>query len=285
MLPADTREKVKSEIAKLEARLDLAHGNIGSAHSNALDEQLKLQQKAVESELTNAERDKLYSERFREALHDVRHNNPAKKQREKAERITTAKSHAQEKEKKAVSNFAKKAEKLRFEDQHQIEQAAADHEAKFHVNLNDFTRTFYHAGIGTLPVNEGAEQYARDMVVAQKNSEERQKQIKEGIKKRSQEAAVRYRTEKDEEVLGKELEMIRKIEKEEELELIVNEPQKELGAASLYRTEEREAMKEARMRRFLVYKDEIPRPRGRAPEPQPLHMIMTSPIVSDDEEL
>jgi hypothetical protein len=285
ILPSDTREKVKSDIAILEARLDLARANLGSAQSNAVDEQLKIQQGIVQLELAKAEQDILYSERFREAIHDIRKNHPKQKLKQRAERLGSAKSHAQEREKLAVSNFAKKVEKQRTEDRQQNEKAAAEHEAKFHVNLNDFARTFYHAGIGTIPVNQGAEAYERDIMVAEKIEEERKRRIQVGIKKRSEEAAFRHQTEKDEHLLKKELEMIRKIEKDEELDLIVNEPQKECQISSLYRMEEREAVRQARIQRFLAYKDDVPKPRGRAPEPQPLHMIMTSPIVSSDEEL
>jgi hypothetical protein len=87
--------------------------------------------------------------------------------------------------------------------------------------------------------------------------------------------------EHDTDDLKTELAQIRHVEVSEELAKLKKQPQKENPTAATYCLDERERRRQERIQRFLAVNEaEGPKPRGAAPQPQPMNPIPTSPAVS-----
>lgn len=282
----ENNERIKSQIAVLQARLDAARSGLGAGQANARELELQDQQERAQDAMKRMEQDKVQAVRFKQAMNIVRENDPRIPMQKRAERINTARETAIAKTTSKIKQFAEIQKKREEEERVQVKAAKKEEYDRYHpkLHLDDYARTFYHADVGLIPVNHEADQYLKDIDEATVKREKMEAHNKEALRQRTAMAAHKHQVAKDTQQLQRELAAIQQIEVNSELESLKQNPQKEHPTAAAYQMDERERKRQARIQRFLALSDEAPKPRGPAPQPQPMHVMTTSPAPSSDDE-
>ncbi|OHT11646.1 hypothetical protein TRFO_03849 [Tritrichomonas foetus] len=281
----EEKQMKKRQIENFRSRLAVAQKNMGTAQSNAADAMLEEQQYKAQQKIERKEQQRIAQARFAEAMGVVRANDPRIPLQERANKIVSARDVANKREAAAIEKFNKMMKEQKEQEKLAQEALKAQEEVFLHPKLNpeDFANTHFHAGIGIIPVTHDAVNYQKELEKSEQAEKEQMQKRKNDIIKRTKRAAFQHQIEKDTENLAKELQAIHQTEVDEQLDAIKKHPQRELIAGTTYNLVDRDAKKQARIQRFLAFNDDAPKPRGPAPQPQPLHMIPTSPVQSDDE--
>ena len=282
--PAYRKQKLQ-EKEQLKTRIEAHEQQFGSAQKNA---QEALKQKKIsdeEMEKVNHERELREKERFAKAMKRVYDEDPRREFEKISERLNSARGTARLRENQSLQRYNQKIDKIK-EEAEKAAQDAIEEDKLLHpkLSIDDYARSFYHSGIGTIPVNHEAEEYAQQLEDEKSKIKIEEKKRKGEISKRSKMAARFSGVQKDTNELADELERIRAYETNEKLQDIL-ETRAEMPIDKLYNQDDHYQKRQARIDRFLIVNDEAPIPRGKPPQPQPMILSThTSPISSDNED-
>ncbi|KAH0788786.1 hypothetical protein GPJ56_007468 [Histomonas meleagridis] len=270
-----SKEERKAKLAEIELyrkRLENAKKNIGNAHHAAVIQNQKEEEQQKLDVVRQKEREILDAERYDQAIQYQRENDPNKPFRERVKRMQTTKKSENNMQKLKREKYVMRIEKEKEEEREQqkLLQQKKNEIYRPKLYLEDYAKTFYHADIGLIPVNNEAIQYQKEMEKSKQEQEEKQKKQERNMKRIINKSIKKYNAEKDAAKLEKELEMIKQIEINENLEQLNAAPQKKLPAALTYNIDDRNKKRQERIQRFLVFNDEAPKPKGPPPQPQPM---------------
>jgi hypothetical protein len=276
------RLELQPEIEELQAHLASARRHLGSGQYRAVCDGISAGQDRESVAAAQAARDAVTSARFRDALADVRNNDPRLRAAERAQQLGDAKQRANDTERRRAARHTQDNQRRDADAHAEAERAHAEEEARDRPTVFlDYARTFFHRDVGMLPINDG---FAAERDAAAGGSAEVGERRRAEQRRRTKAAAHAVHVDHDTEDLQRELGQIRHVEVAAELTRLKEHPQNEHPAAATYCLDERERRRQARIQRFLAVNDaDAPKPRGAPPQPQPLNPRPTSPVISSDE--
>lgn len=276
----------QKELEAINRRLENAQKNLGKGQATASELEMKRIQTEAQLEIERVEQEKKAAERYQEAIGELRENDPKIQFQKRVKRMEDACATAKNRENKMINQFSKD-QKARQEEEEKIrvqQKQAEEQLFKPKLYLEDYAKTYYHAGIGiTMPVTHDTVKYGQDIESAVEIQQQIKNNRKKAVKQRTEVAAHRVEVEKNTVKLEEELDKINQLEIVDRLDQLNSAPQNELIESKTYNIDERALKKQQLIQRFLAFNEEAPRPRSQVPKPQPLHMIMNSPVPSDDE--
>lgn len=221
-MSCDEIAKIKLEIASLKANLEQRRANIGCAHEAAISDAEKEEQAIPIREQQAREQAEVENQRFKQALTEQRANDPRIPARKRAELLMKAKNDANEREDVELRKFKRFKEKQRIEEAKAAQVEKEEEESRLRPKLRkeDYARTFFHAGVGVIPVNNGANEY-KALLQAGEEAREKERQENEAEARRFNTQATRARkTDKGRDDLERELSEIAAMETRAALEFL-----------------------------------------------------------------
>ena len=282
----EEQKKKQRQLDHFRSRLTIAQQNMGDAHNNAITAMIEEQENIAQEKIDKIEQKKKANQRFNEAMEIVKANDPRLPLQERANQMNAARSAADKRTAAKIEKYNQMLQQQKEEERAARKALKEQEKEKLYpkINPSDFANTHFHAGIGLIPVNHEAVKYDEEIKKNEVDEEALKKKREVEAKKRAKKAAFRHQIEKDTANLAKELQQIHQTEVDEHLDAIKKHPQRELIAGTTYNLDDRDAKMQARIQRFLAFNDDAPKPRGPAPQPQPLHMMTTSPMQSSDDD-
>lgn len=270
-LDPEHRKQKLEEKANLKARMEIQQRQFGMAQKCAKEEnnKEKISQEVLEKQAK--ERKALEKERFEAAMKQVYDEDPKRQFEQLTKRVNSARETAKLRENEAIQNYVAKAKRIQQEEEEQARKDAEQEKQMLHpkLTIDDYARSYYHTGIGVIPVTQESEDYAKQLEDHKTISELEEKKRNELINRRSRMAARFSCVQKDTSQLAQELEEIRAYETNERLMAMLSK-RSEMPIDKLYNQDEQYQKWQDRIDRFLLVDDEAPIPRGRPPQPQPL---------------
>ena len=259
---------IKEQIEDLNRRIEERQQTIGQAFVCALENENEEQERIERNKLLSKRRKQEARERYNDAIVFQRQNDPNIQIQMRNERLMAAKDVATQRENKKLQQHS--VAKQRMQEEERRQQALYDQDAKDRfrpkLRIEDYAKTYTHAGIGIVPVNKGAEIYQQQLEEQEKKDKELERQRFISKKKRTRAAQNDAKFEKDVNLLEKELGLIEQCEVDQSLKAIADGTSK---VREQYNFEQKRQRHQAYMRKeFLAFDDE-PKPKGPSPQPIP----------------
>lgn len=271
--------ELKEQIDNLNKRIEIQQQNIGKAFVDATENSNLEQERRNRAKELEKKRKQEERERFNDALVFTRDNDPNKPQQMRNERIVAAKDHANAVQDKIVqkqSRLKAKQEEEERKRQLQFEQEEKDKMTP-KLTIEDYSRTYTHAGIGIIPVNKGADIYQKQLEEQEKKDKELEKERFVSKRKRTKAALNDTKFEQQVTQLERELELIEQSEVNQSLKEIADGTSK---VREQYNFDQKRSRHQAYMKKVWLAVDDEPKPRGPAPQPEPFRIPSSSTLSS-----
>ena len=266
-------EKRREEIELLKRALRAREEGIGTGQKNAIEEEMQREEEEKYAEMERKRIAEIAQERYRIALEELHQTNTVPPQY-----LKKAKDRANQRERSHLQRFVDIKNQKKPTQSITVESVLMPRKANTITNQSIKTSQW-----GSIPVNEEALQYKKqleDSAKAQKLAAKRRKKI---FRDRSKAAAFRAKCEKICTDLQEDVDSIRKYEIDSHLTKdYIKKPASQIPMIQTYLIEDRYQKKSDAIQMFLSA-PEIPKPRKSAPVPLPVHALPPSPVQSENE--